>query len=225
MPISDPHAIKAVSSNQSGIHEYLDAIVAKHLHSTFQRPISNHTQQAFEHVAQQVIQHNAPLIFDSGCGTALSTRHIAQQYPAALVIGIDRSEVRLNKQYEQALPDNALTVRADLVDFWRLAQTAGWQLQRHFILYPNPYPKSVHIKRRWHAHPVLPSLLALGGEIELRTNWQIYAAEFAHTLCQTHYAQVQAQQFVPQNYWTLFERKYFEAGQTLYRVNSTETQA
>jgi hypothetical protein len=47
-------------------------------------------------------------------------------------------------------------VRADLVDYWRLLAEAGIGLARHYILYPNPWPKIGHLARRWHAHPVFP---------------------------------------------------------------------
>ena len=206
-----------VTSNQTGIHDNLEQVIKRNQRNTFRKPVADHTQRAFESINSLVAKYNQPIILDSGCGTALSTRHIAQAYPDSLVIGVDRSEIRLGKNYEDALPENAVTVRADLVDFWNLAVQAGWQLQRHFILYPNPYPKSIHLKRRWHAHPVFPQLLKLGGELELRTNWRIYAEEFALALRLSGYADVGAEAFVPETCWTLFEKKYHQTEQALYR--------
>ncbi len=215
----DKDAVRVVTSNQTGPHENLPGIVWRHQQHVFRKPIAEHTRAAFDQVAAIVVERQQPIILDSGCGTALSTRCIAHQYPAALVIGVDRSEVRLGKRYEDRLPDNALTVRADLIDFWLLAAEAGWRLQRHFILYPNPYPKSVHLKRRWQAHAVFPTLLKLGGQLELRTNWQIYAGEFALALRLNGYEEAAAERFLPDDgdYWTLFEKKYHAAGQALYR--------
>ncbi|PIE00449.1 MAG: SAM-dependent methyltransferase [Thiothrix nivea] len=206
-----------VTSHQTGIHNNLEQVVRRHQENLFRKPVAEHTRRAFEPVQHLVSQQNLPVILDSGCGTALSTRHIARQNPDALVIGIDRSAIRLGKDYQAALPDNALTVRADLVDFWNLAVQAGWKLQHHFILYPNPYPKSVHLKRRWHAHPVFPQLLKLGGQLELRTNWSIYAEEFAFALRLSGYAAARVEAFMPENCWTLFETKYYQTGQDLYR--------
>lgn len=213
-------AVKPVSSNQTGPHENLAEVVQRNQQHAFRKPIAEHTRQAFAQAAEVVAQRQQPIILDSGCGTALSTRHIAKQYPESLVIGIDRSEIRLGKQYEERLPDNAITVRADLIDFWILAAEAGWQLQHHFILYPNPYPKSTQLKRRWHAHPVFPTLLKLGGQLELRTNWRVYAEEFVLALRLSGYREACANHFVSDNgYWTLFEKKYHEAGQMLYRCS------
>ncbi|MEZ5537134.1 MAG: hypothetical protein R3F02_16110 [Thiolinea sp.] len=206
-----------VTSNQSGIHDNLEQVVRRNQENTFRKPAAEHTLRAFTAVQQRIAERQQPIILDSGCGTALSTRHIAQQYPDSLVIGVDRSEFRLGKQYEEALPENALTLRADLVDFWNLAAQAGWRLQHHFILYPNPYPKAIHLKRRWHAHPVFPQLLKLGGQLELCTNWQTYAEEFALALRLNGYPDASVQPFVPETCRTLFETKYHQTGQDLYR--------
>ncbi len=209
--------IRSVTSNQTGPHDNLVKIVRRNQQHAFRKPIADHTRKAFDTAAEIMTQRQQPIILDSGCGTAISTRHIARSYPDSLVIGIDRSEIRLGKQYEEQLPDNAITVRADLIDFWMLAAEAGWRLQHHFILYPNPYPKSIHLKRRWHAHPIFPTLLQLGGQLELRTNWPIYAEEFALALRLSDHTHADVEQFVPEEYWTLFEKKYHEAGQDLYR--------
>ena len=61
------------------------------------------------------------------------------------------------------MPANAVLIRADLVDFWRLLADNGVRLARHYNLYPNPWPKIGHLARRWHGHPVFPALLELGG--------------------------------------------------------------
>ncbi|GAA0426677.1 hypothetical protein GCM10009133_39060 [Cocleimonas flava] len=217
---------RAITDAQQGIHENLEKVVRKHCGNTYRKPIAEHTLDAFSKIQQQVedaLAKGTPLLMDSFCGTAVSTRIIAKQNPDALVIGIDRSEVRLSKQYDDSVPENAILVQADCADFWMLAQRAGWKTVKHTILYPNPYPKSKHLKRRWHAHPAYPSLLALGGEVELRTNWKVYADEFCQALAYSGLEGVKSsgvevidvgESFKP---LTLFEKKYKEAGQDLYR--------
>ena len=213
--------VNVVTSNQLGIHKNLVDIVKKHAITGFRRPIATHTQDAFNRVQSLISKQNSPIILDSGCGTAMSTRHIAKQYPDSWVIGIDRSIVRLQKQTDDTLPNNAITVQANLVDFWRLAVQANWKLQRHFILYPNPYPKASQLKQRWHGHPVFHHLVKLGGQLEIRTNWKIYVDEFALAMQISGYGNNhQVESFVPNNYWTLFEKKYHQAGQCLYRYRS-----
>lgn len=210
------NTVNKVNSNQSGVHDKLAEVVMKHRHTVFKKPVAEHTRQAFTAIADNVEKSDRPLILDSGCGTALSTRHIAEAFPDHLVIGVDRSFTRLNKEYNADLPANALLVQADLVDFWRLVKNAGWKITRHYLLFPNPYPKSVHLKRRWHAHPVFPELLALGGILELRTNWSLYAEEFVCAL-EMYGHQAEVATYQPEVTWTLFEKKYAEDGQALYR--------
>lgn len=206
--------VNRISSNQLGIHENLCELVAKYAVSGFRKPVAAHTQSAFDKVQLAIAKENKPIILDSGCGTAMSTSQIAKQYSDSWVIGVDRSIARLEKQVD--LPANAMAIQADLVDFWRLAVKAQWQLERHYILYPNPYPKASQLKRRWHAHPVFADLLRLGGHLELRTNWKIYADEFACALGELGHQSVRVELFEPIDYWTLFEKKYHEAGQDLY---------
>ena len=210
---------RCIESNQAGIHENLERVVRKHLDSLFRKPIAEHTLDAFEAIKlpiETVLEQGAGLIFDSGCGTAVSTRRLAMQHPDSLVIGIDRSAHRLNKDYNQSLPSNAHLVQAECADFWRLAVKAGWKLEKHTIFYPNPYPKANHLKRRWHAHPVFPSLLQLGGKLELRSNWKTYMDEFCLALSFAGFEDCRVETIRPSEAMTLFEKKYQESGQPLY---------
>ena len=192
------------------------------------------------------------VILDSGCGTGESTLHLARKFPGVPVIGIDKSAMRLNKagnihQLEAAgtdQPANAFWVRAELLDFWKLAleevQAGRWQVLHHAVYYPNPWPKESEATRRFHLHPIFPTLMALGDITELRTNWEIYAREFAEaarilqnatpsseiprnaadatTRGTDNTAAISCEPFAPLHPETAFERKYKEARQQLWRV-------
>lgn len=198
-------------------------VVNKHLHSHFRRPFPDHSLAVFEQAQQRVAAHQGPIIFDSFCGVGESTAYLANRFPTALVIGLDKSLHRLNKHgdhYRQPHADNYLLLRADVDDFWRQAEQAGWRLQAHFLFYPNPWPKSSQLQRRIHGSPLFPTLLKLGGAIELRSNWRIYVEEFAAALqLVNHSASVEA--FAATAAVTPFERKYSNSGQPLWRCTST----
>lgn len=212
---------RRVVSNQSDVHPDLGWRVSRAMANSLQKPIAAHTHRAFLHAKDWLASQGLPLVLDAGCGVGLSTRKLARACPERAVIGVDRSADRLGRDHGP-LPDNALLVRADLVDFWRLAHHAGWAPVRHLLLYPNPYPKASHLKMRWQAHPVLPSLLALGGELELRTNWQLYAAEFAAAVAQVTGRQGQLASLDPgADYLTPFEAKYHRSGQALWQYKVT----
>ena len=205
---------KVVTTNQIGVHERLDDIVLRNLNNPFCKPIAEHTQVAFDQVTEWLQSRTGELILDSCCGIGESSRHLANRYPEASVIAVDRSAHRLSKHdncFSGEL-DNLLFVRADLIDFWRLAVAAQWRLAKHFILYPNPYPKSAQVQRRWHASPVFSDLLALGGGLTVRSNWQLYIEEFVRALELTG-RESSVQLYCADQPMSAFERKYWESGQ------------
>ncbi len=180
---------KAIVSNQQGVHEKLDEIVKRHLENDFKKPYQQHTQQAFADIDAKVTSFIASnpsgnIILDACCGVGQSTRLLAQQNPSALVIGVDKSDHRLSRNVEGFSSDNGFVannfhlVRADLNDFYRLVKAANWPVSQHFILYPNPWPKSKHIRRRWHGSAVFPQMTSIGEQLVLRSNWRLYLEEF-----------------------------------------------
>ena len=220
---ADRFASRAIQSNQSGPHPQLANTVRKHINSAYQKPFQRHNIEAFERlVAELDANPPARLILDSCCGTGLSTRQLAEQYPRHWVIGIDRSQVRLNKIYG-ASPDNCRLIQAGCEDFWRLCAKAALPIDHHYILYPNPYPKAEHFKRRWHGHPVFPTLAKLSPHTHLRSNWALYLEEFAKSwsLVTGHTHPVTP--LYPEKPLTLFERKYHLSGQPLYQWSTEQT--
>lgn len=212
---------RTITTNQTGPHDKLEKSVLRHLKSESKKPFNQHTLDAFEQVQQWLEGKNGKLILDACCGVGESTAVIAQQHPDCLVVGVDKSALRTEKHsYYQTGAENYIVVRADLNDFWRLAVQAGWQLYKHFLLYPNPYPKSTQLQKRWHASAAFADIVRLSGTLEVRSNWQIYIQEFALALSIAGYPST-AQPYVSPNAQTPFERKYWESGQSSWRVLTT----
>jgi len=212
---------RPISSRQIAPHVRLREVVLRHLDADWQRQPSAPGRAAFEALSPRM--SHPRLILDAGCGTGGSTFALAQLHPGALVLGVDKSAPRLAVGQRSigagAAPPNAVLVRCDIVDFWQLAARAQLRCERQFLLYPNPWPKAAHLMRRWHAHPVLPSILALGGTIELRTNWRVYAEEFAAALrlCS---AAVELAGFAADAPLTPFEHKFAASGHALWRCRA-----
>ncbi len=221
---------KEVESNQEGIHRDLEKLVLRYLSAEYKRPIADHTKASFEKAARFLEPFRAPVVLDSGCGTGLSTLSLAKRYPENPVLGIDKSEIRIGKAELQSaatdgIPSNVLFVRAELVDFWRLALQENWDVRFHALFYPNPWPKQSELRYRFHAHPVFPTLLRLSPEIELRTNWKIYADEFRAALETANekmhrYAKILEEEFSPKVPVSAFEKKFMDSGHTLFRVTA-----
>lgn len=212
---------RMVHSSQAGVHPRLHGLLARHTAEPWRAPLHRPTVAAFDALCAEVGDFAAPMVLDSGCGTGESTRHFAREFPGCLVIGVDKSAARLARLGARCYPHregNAVWLRAELPTFWRLALTAGWRLDRHYLLYPNPWPKPGQLQRRWHAHPVFPTLLALGGRIELRTNWVLYAREFAAAAARLKGSVIEPVSLAPTRSLSPFERKYHASGHPLYSV-------
>jgi tRNA G46 methylase TrmB len=211
-----------VNSSQTGVHPDLENCLRRHLDTPWSQPFHQPTLDAYQRLENEgVLSEGLPLVLDSGCGTGKSTQWLADRFPGHVVIGVDRSYVRLAKSSKS--PDffrngNCILLRAELSTFWRLMLNDGRLPERHYLLYPNPWPKPGHLLRRWHGHPVFPYLLALGGEIELRCNWEIYALEFARAVSIATGMVISAKKIHPDSGISLFEQKYLERGQALFSV-------
>jgi len=190
----------------------------------YARPVRPQAEALFRRL--QVLREAFPaLVLDHGCGTGESTRRLAERHPDALVAGIDRAAARLARAGLGASgwlqEGNRVLLHADCLDILALARAAGWRAAAQYFLYPSPWPKPRHLRRRWHAHPAFPDVLALGGRLELRTNWAPYAEEFAAAITLlAPERRVALACLEPDEPTTAFERKYHASGHTLYRVTA-----
>ena len=214
---------RPIRSRQGGPHSRLREIVARHLEADYRRSPGDSGRRAFAGVADRLAVES--FVLDAGCGTGASTFVLARRHPSRIVLGIDKSAARLAVGQHEidagTAPGNAILLRCELVDFWQLAAAAGLRCERQYLLYPNPWPKPDQLMRRWHAHPVLPSLLAVGGAIELRTNWRVYAEEFAEAL-RLAGRPAGFDEFVADDPLSPFERKYAASGHALWRCVADE---
>ncbi len=211
---------REVSSNQTDIHPDLESCIARYQQHPYRKPATDTSLRVFEQIQSLVSADQRPLILDSGCGTGQSSIALARRFPDHLVIGADKSAHRLRQQLQQQetlSTGNLILARIDLIDLWRLAAQQEWRLARHYLFYPNPWPKKKHLQRRWYAHPVFPYLLALGGLLQLRTNWSTFHQEFALALQLMGYPEVQQTQLHNPDPVSPFEKKYKHSGHYLYR--------
>lgn len=208
------------TSAQTGIHEQLATLLDRHRNAPFRKPYADYNRAAFEASMErrERVAPRAPVILDSCCGVGESSIALALNFPDHYVIGVDQSAARLGKNAKgSGLPPNLDLVRADLVDYWRLMVDTGVRPHRHYLLYPNPWPKIGHLSRRWHGHPVFPAMLALGGVLECRSNWRIYIEEFCFAIDHLKQGVAVCQDYVPEVALTPFERKYLNSGHALWR--------
>lgn len=234
---------RQVVSNQLQAHPRLPALLRRHFGAVHRKPVARHNVAAFELLLQVLEERPLALVLDSFCGTGHSTAMLAKRHPQHLVVGIDKSATRLAK-HPEASSANYLLLQADCEDIWQLLAQSGLAVQYHYLLYPNPWPKAKHLQRRVHGNASFPLLLRLAaaglpagqadsrpggashgavGHIEVRSNWQLYVEEFGLAM---HLAGVRGSiaRVTPDPPLTLFERKYHDSGQLLWRYTGSVRQ-
>ncbi len=208
-----------IVSSQASPHKNLAKLVLKYQDSEFQDSIPKHAANAFQIANQFVSSHK--VILDSGCGTGESSYRLAEEFPEHKVIGVDKSMERLQRSHTYGeQPANLLFIQCDCVHLWRLIKQAKWNIERHYLFYPNPRPKPGHLQRRWHGHPIFPTMVMLGGVLTMRANWKVYAEEFAQALEISNVGKVDVKQLEldVETAFTPFERKYIQSEHQLYEV-------
>ena len=160
-----------------------------------------------------------PLILDSGCGKAMSTGLISAKYPLHHVIGVDRSPNRLQPR---ARYKSVSYLLCDCVSLWFFCLQNDIHFDYHYLLYPNPYPKKKHIKKRWYGHPILSTLLNIGQQTIVRSNWDIYIREFAFA-ANLHGFQSIMSINTKDSVTSHFEQKYQGSHETTYQIKLSRT--
>ena len=207
-----------ILTNQTGPHPKLEHIpVGTSAYMTYY-PVSLNVLEICQEIKKEQDKSDWGLLVDSGCGTGDSTINIAKSYPNYLVLGIDKSSKRLNQAQQKIKSENVRFITANLVEFWIGLKLVNASIAANFILYPNPWPKQKHLKKRWHAHPVMPLLPMISNYIELRTNWRIYAEEFCGRLTKLTGSVMTVEKINPNNPISAFEEKYFDSNHDLFRL-------
>jgi tRNA G46 methylase TrmB len=210
---------RQVSSNQPHLHPRLAETVLRHLASPHRRVAARHNREAYATLRERLDRDGRPLLLDSFCGTGHSTRTLAQRHPECLAVGIDQSAHRLGRHPGDP-GDDYLLLRAQCEDIWALLAAEHVRVARHYLLYPNPWPKAAQLGRRVHGHPGFAALLRLGGRVELRSNWQLYVEEFGAAMLLAGQRGRVCEVPTDEAGLTLFERKYRDSGHTLWSYSA-----
>lgn len=213
----------AIVSPQQDVHARLDAVVRRHRDHAWRAPLHAPTVAQFARW-RAGLDREAPLVVDLGCGHGDSTRLLAERHADATLLGVDQSAHRLARLAPDGFAKHgrATLMRAEAATVLRLLAADDRRIDTLYLLYPNPWPKPEHLLRRWHGHPVFPILLGGARRIVLRTNWRIYADEFAVAAgilgraASVRMLPAEAEALTP------FERKYVCSGHARFEVASAD---
>ncbi len=206
-----------VFSNQSKKNPKLLYCLKKNCQNNFVPFIDKSTFQVYKHI-KEFKDQGVPVILDNGCGTGLSSLWLALQNPNTVVFGIDRAKnfISTNKC------KNVIFAQVEISQLWRLLWKNKIPIFKAFLLYPNPWPKSKHLTRRWHAHPAFKYLTYITNSLELRTNWEVYALEAQASLEFMTDNRTILSKFKPSYSISLHEDKYMKSGHNLFKLLSSK---
>lgn len=214
---------KSVTTNQEGIHDDLQKIYQRYT-LNYQRPIADFSKATYQEIKS--CAQDLQIIFDFGCGIGESTYHLAKSNPDSVVIGIDKSLSRLERKniFKKEHIENMHLFRGELLDLifliFRGYQTNELKIKKMYFLYPNPWPKKIHVKRRFHANPIAPFIFGINVPIVLRSNWKLYLEEFIFmaNLFERSKHELKQIDVDHQGALTPFERKYTQSDQPVYEL-------
>ena len=166
------------------------------------------------------------LDIEIGCGVGLHPIRYCQANKDRNLVAIEQTKTKYEKFIKRLerhpVLHNLFPIQADAIN-WISHFVSSHQVDRYFLLYPNPYPKASQKNLRWANRPFMKFLIETlkpDGHIVFRTNLADYAEETKETL--TSYWKLNlASEFtissssVP---WTHFEKKYLLRGQKCFHL-------
>ena len=168
------------------------------------------------------------LILEIGCGVGLHPLRYAMKNPDHRIVAVERTKEKFEKFFRRYVnhdcPKNLFPVHADAEAVFN-HYVADASLDQIYFLYPNPEPKNP--SRRWIRMPFFEFILKKiknDGNIIFVTNDKRYYSEILSVNAQEWKMSIVFEKEVSLNHCpdfqprTHFEKKYLEAGQTIYEV-------
>ncbi len=137
--------------------------------------------------AGDIFERAAPMELDLGCGDGSFLNEMALQFPERNFLGVERLLGRVRKVSRKADRQRLENVRVLRLDS---AYAVGWLLPkasfaRVHLLFPDPWPKKRHHKRRLVTPEFVAAVHALlepGGEFLFKTDHEGYFEEAGETI-------------------------------------------
>jgi tRNA (guanine-N7-)-methyltransferase len=176
---------------------------------------------------------SAPVILEIGCGMGETTATIASAQPENNFIGIEVHTPGVGSLFKEIATrelGNLRVIQHDAVEVVRDMVAPGTQAGVH-ILFPDPWPKKRHHKRRLIQPAFVHQLaqrLAPDGYIHCATDWEEYAQQMLEVLSAEPLLQNTANGFAPRPDYrpqTKFETRGLRLGHGVWDVIFTRRRA
>ncbi len=138
-----------------------------------------------------LFRRTEPIWLEVGAGSGWFFVELARHYPDRFLVALERSRLRgqrlVRKTSRSGLP-NVAGFRGNAIPAL-IQAIPDASLERVYLLYPCPWPKTSHRRNRWYLHPVMPHLLRVlrpGGLLIWASDQRFYIDE-AHWVCENHF--------------------------------------
>ncbi|MFZ8934648.1 MAG: SAM-dependent methyltransferase [Bacteriovoracaceae bacterium] len=167
--------------------------------------------------------NDGPVVVEIGAGVGLHPIMYSQEFPDHQVLAIERTRSKFEK-FERRLNNhphikNCTAIHEDAISV--ITHLIGdAQVDRYFILYPNPYPKKNDQNKRFYAMPFMEEILRTlkaDGEIILATNDLQYKKECIEFFKNDWHLELVEESLVTKGR-THFEKKYLLRNEPCYNL-------
>ena len=156
---------------------------------------------------------NKPICLEIGAGKGKHAILFARQNPQCILYALERTLEKFTTFTKNQHPINLLPIHADAIA-WTVFAVFPRQIERCFILYPNPEPHNKN--QRFLNMPFFEFLLSrmqVGGTITLASNIATYIEEAQELLDNVWHLPYQKRVIEPTSARTHFEIKYLSRGE------------
>lgn len=162
---------------------------------------------------------DGPLLVDVGVGDGRATRAWATEHPEARVLALELHRpgiAALLAALEEGGPPNVRVVEADALAVLGALDAGAVDAVR--LLFPDPWPKRRHVKRRMVDRAFVgrvAELLVPGGELHVATDWDDYAEHVRTTVATEQRLAPEPEAARPPRPVTAYEARGQRAGRTI----------
>jgi len=174
---------------------------------------------------ENIFGRNKPVEIEIGVGKGRFLIERAMAYPDHCFFGIEKSKKWLchaAHRIEKAQLTNVRLFQCkaeDLVDHYVPDSSVSF----YHILFPDPWPKKAHGKRRLFTFTFLYALLRTlkpSGEIHIATDFKNYYEEITHQLNTLSEVNLHYENMKPGPFFSNFQAKYVQEGRPLYFIRA-----
>lgn len=184
-------------------------------------------------IPNEIFSREKRIFLEIGAGTGWFFLEMAARHPEIFFIPVERDRMRGNRLIYRASRKqlaNVSAFRGNAIPAL-IHGIPEQSLERIYLLYPCPWPKTAHRKNRWYLHPIMPHLVRVlkpGGLLIWASDQRFYVDE-AHYVCERHYGlETLAHGVLQTNPYndleefpsgrTKFEHNFLKAGQACHEL-------